>query len=48
MSSPWPYRASLGIDAALEEISAHRGVWFDPAVVDCCITLFREKGFAFE
>jgi len=48
MSSHRPYRASLGIDAALEEISAHRGVWFDPAVVDCCITLFREKGFAFE
>ena len=47
MSSHRPYRPGLGIDAALEEISRHRGVCYDPDVVDHCITLFRERGFAF-
>ncbi|MEW5944133.1 MAG: HD domain-containing phosphohydrolase [Pseudomonadota bacterium] len=41
------YRPGLGIDAALEEISAHRGILYAPEVVDACIRLFREKGFAF-
>jgi len=48
MSSHRPYRAALGIDAALEEIKMHRGQWFDPAAVDACLKLFREKKFNFE
>lgn len=40
-----PYRPALGIDAALKEIQDHRGLLFDPAVVDACIKLFREQGF---
>jgi len=47
ISSHRPYRASLGMDAALEEIKAHRGTWFDPDVVDACLKLFREKKFSF-
>ena len=46
MSSHRPYRPGRGIDAALEEIAQRRGTKFDPAVVDACIRLFREKGFA--
>ena len=48
MSSHRPYRAALGIDAALEEITKQRGVGFDPEVVDACLTLFREDIFAFK
>jgi len=47
MSSHRPYRPSLGIDKALEEISQNRGVLYDPDVVDACVKLFAEKAFAF-
>jgi len=40
-----PYRPSLGIEAALEEIEKNRGTFYDNAVVDACLRLFREKGF---
>ncbi len=47
MASHRPYRAALGIDAALNEITSKRGSHFDPQVVDTCVALFREKGFSF-
>ncbi|MBL7213110.1 MAG: HD-GYP domain-containing protein [Desulfobacteraceae bacterium] len=47
MASDRPYRPALGIDKALEEIQRHRGVLYDPAVVDACLKLFTEKGFEF-
>jgi len=40
-----PYRASRGLDAALDEIAKGRGTLFDAAAVDACVKLFREKGF---
>ncbi len=43
MSSHRPYRASLGVETALTEISKNRGRLYDPAVVDNCINLLREK-----
>jgi putative nucleotidyltransferase with HDIG domain len=45
MSSHRPYRPSLGLDVALEEISKNKGIKFDSDVVDACIKLFRELGF---
>ena len=42
-----PYRPSLGVEAALEEIQKNRGFFYDPAAVDACVTLFREKGYKF-
>lgn len=45
MGSYRAYRPFLGIDAALEEITANRGVTFDPQAVDTCVALFREKGY---
>lgn len=42
MMSHRPYRPSLGVDAALEEIAAHRGTLYEPNVVDACVQLFRE------
>ena len=48
MSSHRPYRPALGIDAALGDMLTNKGVLYDPAVVDSCVKLFREKGFKFE
>ncbi len=45
MVSHRPYRAGLGVDAALEEITRHRDTRYDPAVVDACLKLFREQDF---
>ncbi len=47
MSSHRPYRPSRGIDAALEEIQANSNVLYDAAVVDACIHVFRNQGYAF-
>jgi PAS domain S-box-containing protein/putative nucleotidyltransferase with HDIG domain len=47
MMSHRPYRPALGIDAALAEIEHGRGIAYDPAAVDACIALFRNKGFTF-
>lgn len=47
MVSHRPYRAALGLDAALEEVERHRGTLYDTTVVDACLRLFREKGFMF-
>jgi putative nucleotidyltransferase with HDIG domain len=48
MSSHRPYRAALGTQAALEEITCNRGKLYDPEVVDACVRLFNEKGFTLE
>ena len=48
MASHRPYRASLGIKLALEEIERGRGSAFDPAVADACLKLFSEGRFAFQ
>jgi putative two-component system response regulator len=48
MASHRPYRPSLGIDKALEEIQQNRCTFYDPEVVDVCLKLFKEKGFKFE
>jgi HD-GYP domain-containing protein (c-di-GMP phosphodiesterase class II) len=48
MASHRPYRPSLGIDAALNEIEKNRGTLYDKVVVDTCLKLFREKGFKLE
>jgi HD-GYP domain-containing protein (c-di-GMP phosphodiesterase class II) len=48
MASHRPYRAALGIEAALVEIVEKRGTWFDTDVVAACVRLFREKGFTLD
>jgi len=48
MSSHRPYRAALGVNVALDEITKNRGVLYDPEVVDVCVKLFKEKDFKFE
>jgi HD-GYP domain-containing protein (c-di-GMP phosphodiesterase class II) len=45
MASHRPYRPSMGIDKALEEITQNRGVLYEPLVVDACLKLFNNKEF---
>jgi HD-GYP domain-containing protein (c-di-GMP phosphodiesterase class II) len=45
MASHRPYRPSLGIDAALAEIEKNKGIFYDNAVAEACLKLFREKGY---
>lgn len=46
MASHRPYRAALGIDLALNEITVHRGVFYDNDVVDACERVFRVNGYS--
>lgn len=45
MASHRPYRASLGIEAAMDELKKNRGILYDEAVVDACLRLLKEKGY---
>ena len=45
MASHRPYRASLGIEAAVEEIEKNKGILYDDTVADACLRLFREKKY---
>ena len=47
IASHRPYRPSLGIDIALEEISKNSGIIYDPEITTICLKLFLEKGFNF-
>jgi PAS domain S-box-containing protein/putative nucleotidyltransferase with HDIG domain len=48
MSSHRPYRAALGLERALEEISSHQGTIYDTDVVDACLELFYTFKFTFQ
>ena len=48
MATHRPYRPSLGIEKALEEIENQRDILYDEAVADACLKLFREKRFQFK
>ena len=45
MSSHRPYRAGLGIEAAMTEIERGSGTRYDPTVAGACLKLFREKDY---
>ena len=45
MASHRPYRPSLGVERALEEILGNEGNMYDPQVVEACLTLFREGNY---
>jgi PAS domain S-box-containing protein/putative nucleotidyltransferase with HDIG domain len=48
MASHRPYRPSLGLDKAMEEVKDKKGRFYDPDVVDACIGLFTENKFTFK
>ena len=45
IASHRPYRPSLGIKFALEEIEKNKGIIYDSAVADACLRLFRDKQY---
>ena len=47
IASHRPYRPAYGVDKAFAEISLNRGVLYDDRIVDSCLKIFNEKGFAF-
>lgn len=48
MATHRPYRASLGIEVALNEIIRNKGTIYDPVIVDVCVSLFRDDGYIME
>jgi len=48
IASHRPYRAALGIEAAIEEIQKNKGILYDEEVVNICIWLFSENRFSFD
>ncbi|MCE5211275.1 MAG: HD domain-containing protein [Deltaproteobacteria bacterium] len=46
MASHRPYRPSLGIEAALEEIEKNKGILYDTAVADACLRLFKDNKYS--
>jgi PAS domain S-box-containing protein/putative nucleotidyltransferase with HDIG domain len=47
ISSHRPYRPTLGINFALDEITKNRGILYDANVVDYCIKLLNDKTYTF-
>jgi putative two-component system response regulator len=47
MSSHRPYRAALGLDAALDEIVSKKNILYDSSAVDACVEICRKKDFSF-
>lgn len=45
MASHRPYRPALGMDAALQELESHQGVWFDPEVVATIGRMVRQESY---
>ncbi|HBU69208.1 MAG TPA: hypothetical protein DEE98_02370 [Elusimicrobia bacterium] len=43
-----PYRANLGMEKAIEEITARRGSYYDTLVVDACLKVLAGGNFNFE
>jgi putative nucleotidyltransferase with HDIG domain len=48
MASHRPYRPAVGLEEALEEISHNNNILYDPDVVKACLSIFKEKDFAFK
>ncbi len=46
MASHRPYRAGLGIEAALTEITGQSGAHYDPVVVEACLALFNKHHYS--
>lgn len=48
ISAHRPYRAGLGIEFALDTITKGRDRFYDPQVVDACLTLFSEQHYSLQ
>lgn len=43
-----PYRASLSLDVAIDEIKKHSGIYYNPDVVDACLEIIESTEFNLE
>jgi HD-GYP domain-containing protein (c-di-GMP phosphodiesterase class II) len=48
MASSRPYRPALGVEAALEEVTRHRGELFDEDAVDAYLRIFADERLSLE
>ena len=48
MAAHRPYRPSVGIDQALDEITTNQDTLYDHDVVTACLRLFKEKNYTFD
>ena len=48
MVSNRPYRPGIDLEKSLKEIRRNVGILYDPDVVNACLSLFMEKGFAYK
>lgn len=48
IASHRPYRAALGMDFAINEISSNQGILYDANVVDSCIKVLKREEFVFD
>ncbi|MCF7857955.1 MAG: HD domain-containing protein [Candidatus Cloacimonetes bacterium] len=47
MSSHRPYRPSMGIQKAIEELQKNQGILYNKEIVQACLKLFKEDNFKF-
>ncbi|MEA2096014.1 MAG: response regulator [Candidatus Cloacimonadota bacterium] len=47
IASHRPYRPSLGLEYALNEIASKKGILYDVKVAEACLDLFKNKEFSF-
>jgi HD-GYP domain-containing protein (c-di-GMP phosphodiesterase class II) len=47
IASHRPYRPSLGIEFALNEIASNKGILYDEEVANACLDLFESNSFSF-
>jgi HD-GYP domain-containing protein (c-di-GMP phosphodiesterase class II) len=47
MSSHRPYRPAMGLEKAIEEISAQKGTLYDPEAVEACVAIIQQRRFEF-
>jgi PAS domain S-box-containing protein/putative nucleotidyltransferase with HDIG domain len=45
MSSHRPYRPTLGVDVALQEVQQKKNILYDGDAVDACLKLFKDRGY---
>lgn len=48
MTSHRPYRAALGVEAALDEIQQHKKTQYDEEIVEACDDLLRKQGLQWD
>ena len=43
-----PYRASLSLDVAIDDIKKYKGIYYNPDIVDACLEIIQNTEFTLE